>query len=116
LQRRAPWADRRDGAAAKSFTAAPGKTLSVVYLVDTNIISVGAPTKAVPMTEFIKWMDEHSTKLYASVVNGGRDRGTSMKKHETPHAPQGEDQCSETPNIPGADHRRRSRLRNNGAR
>ena len=39
-----------------------------MYLVDTNIISIGAPTKAVPMTELIKWMDEHSNKLYVSVV------------------------------------------------
>jgi hypothetical protein len=39
-----------------------------MYLVDTNVISAGAPTKAVAMAELIKWMDEHSTKLYLSVV------------------------------------------------
>ncbi len=39
-----------------------------MYLVDTNVILAGAPTKAVTMAEMIKWMDEHSTKLYLSVV------------------------------------------------
>jgi toxin FitB len=39
-----------------------------MYLVDTNVISADAPTKAVAVVELIKWMDEHSTKLYLSVV------------------------------------------------
>lgn len=39
-----------------------------MYLVDTNVISAGAPTKAVAMAELIEWMDEHSAKLYLSVV------------------------------------------------
>jgi toxin FitB len=39
-----------------------------MYLVDTNVISAGAPTKAVPVVELTKWMDQHSAKLYLSVV------------------------------------------------
>jgi toxin FitB len=39
-----------------------------MYLVDTNVISAGAPTKAVALAELTKWMDEHSTQLYLSVV------------------------------------------------
>ena len=39
-----------------------------MYLVDTNVISAGAPSKAVSATELLKWMDDHSTRLYLSVV------------------------------------------------
>ena len=39
-----------------------------MYLVDTNVISAGAPTKATALVELTKWMDEHSTQLYLSVV------------------------------------------------
>ena len=39
-----------------------------MYLVDTNVVSAGSPTKAVAMTELVRWMDDHSTKLYLSVV------------------------------------------------
>jgi predicted nucleic acid-binding protein len=39
-----------------------------MYLVDTNVISAGASTKAVSVAELIKWMDEHSSELYLSVV------------------------------------------------
>ena len=39
-----------------------------MYLVDTNVISTGAPSKAVSATELLKWMDDHSTRLYLSVV------------------------------------------------
>jgi predicted nucleic acid-binding protein len=39
-----------------------------MYLVDTNVISTGAPSKAVRATELLKWMDDHSTRLYLSVV------------------------------------------------
>jgi toxin FitB len=39
-----------------------------MYLVDTNVISTGAPAKAVRATELLKWMDDHSTRLYLSVV------------------------------------------------
>ena len=39
-----------------------------MYLVDTNVISASAPSKAVSATELLKWMDDHSTRLYLSVV------------------------------------------------
>ena len=39
-----------------------------MYLVDTNVISASAPSKAVSPAELLKWMDEHSTRLYLSVV------------------------------------------------
>jgi predicted nucleic acid-binding protein len=38
------------------------------YLVDTNVISSAAPTKAVTRPELIKWMDAHSADLFLSVV------------------------------------------------
>jgi predicted nucleic acid-binding protein len=38
------------------------------YLVDTNVISAAAPTKAVTRPELIQWMDAHSTDLFLSAV------------------------------------------------
>jgi predicted nucleic acid-binding protein len=39
-----------------------------VYLVDTNVLSVGAPTKAERPDALIRWMDRHSDELYLSVI------------------------------------------------
>ena len=39
-----------------------------MYLVDTNVVSFGAPSKAVARTDLVKWMDEHSIELYLSAV------------------------------------------------
>jgi toxin FitB len=39
-----------------------------MYLVDTNVISAGAPSKAVSAAELVRWMGDHSTRLYLSVV------------------------------------------------
>jgi predicted nucleic acid-binding protein len=39
-----------------------------VYLVDTNVISTGAPSKAVSAAELLNWMDEYSAKLSLSAV------------------------------------------------
>ena len=39
-----------------------------MYLVDTNVVSVGSPSKAVARTDLVKWMDEHSIELYLSAV------------------------------------------------
>lgn len=39
-----------------------------MYLVDTNVLSAGAPTKAVPAVELIDWMDRNSAGLHLSVV------------------------------------------------
>lgn len=38
-----------------------------MYLVDTNVISAGAPAKA-PPPGLVRWMDTHSTFLYLSAV------------------------------------------------
>jgi toxin FitB len=39
------------------------------YLVDTDVVSTGAPTKARPRTELIAWMDSHSPQLFLSAVS-----------------------------------------------
>jgi predicted nucleic acid-binding protein len=39
-----------------------------MYLVDINVISAGAPWKAVSAAELLKWMDDQSTRLYLSAV------------------------------------------------
>jgi toxin FitB len=39
-----------------------------VYLVDANVISSGAPSKAVMVAELLDWMGERSAKLYLSAV------------------------------------------------
>jgi predicted nucleic acid-binding protein len=39
-----------------------------VYLVDTNVLSVSAPTKTVAMPELAAWMDRNSAGLYLSVI------------------------------------------------
>ena len=38
------------------------------YLVDTNVISAAAPTKAMKDPELIQWMDAHSADLFLSAV------------------------------------------------
>jgi predicted nucleic acid-binding protein len=38
------------------------------YLVDTNVISDAAPTKAVTRPDLIRWMDAHSAKLFLSAI------------------------------------------------
>ncbi len=39
-----------------------------MYLVDTNVISAAAPTKAQPMPDLARWMDRNSQLLYLSVI------------------------------------------------
>jgi toxin FitB len=39
-----------------------------VYLVDTNVISAGAPAKSLAAADLVKWMDAHSSDLYLSAV------------------------------------------------
>jgi len=39
-----------------------------VYLVDTNVISAGAPAKARHPAELLGWMERNSTDLYLSVI------------------------------------------------
>ncbi len=38
------------------------------YLVDTDVISVAAPTKTVTRPELIEWMDTHSAELFLSAI------------------------------------------------
>jgi len=38
------------------------------YLVDTNVISLVAPTKAVTRSGLVRWMDAHSQHLFLSAV------------------------------------------------
>jgi toxin FitB len=40
----------------------------LVYLVDTNVISAGAPSRVVSTADLLTWMDEHSNALYLSAV------------------------------------------------
>ncbi len=39
-----------------------------MYLVDTNVLSAGAPTKGVTSVEWAAWMDAGSSQLYLSAV------------------------------------------------
>lgn len=39
-----------------------------MYLVDTNVLSAGAPTKAAPAHDLIGWMERRSASLHLSVV------------------------------------------------
>lgn len=39
-----------------------------MYLVDTNVLSAGAPTKAVATPALVAWMDRNSPWLYLSVI------------------------------------------------
>ncbi|MCJ2096775.1 type II toxin-antitoxin system VapC family toxin [Methylobacterium sp. J-072] len=61
-----------------------------MYLVDTNVLSAGAPTKAVPAADLIAWMDRNSAGLFLSVVTiaeiedgiaKSRREGASRKAH-----------------------------------
>jgi toxin FitB len=38
------------------------------YLVDTDVLSGGAPSKARPMPDLLRWMDRNSKRLYVSVI------------------------------------------------
>ena len=39
-----------------------------MYLVDTDVLSAGAPDKARAMTGLVQWMDRNSARLYLSVI------------------------------------------------
>jgi toxin FitB len=39
-----------------------------VYIVDTNVISAGAPSRAVAAVDLVRWMRKHSSELYLSTV------------------------------------------------
>jgi predicted nucleic acid-binding protein len=40
-----------------------------VYLVDTDVLSTRAPTKAVPQRDLRAWMERNSARLYLSVIS-----------------------------------------------
>jgi toxin FitB len=40
-----------------------------VYLVDTDVISIGGPSKARPSAALVTWMDDNSADLYMSAVS-----------------------------------------------
>lgn len=42
--------------------------MSSRFLVDTDVLSAGAPSKAQPIPTLIEWMDRNSENLYVSVV------------------------------------------------
>jgi predicted nucleic acid-binding protein len=53
-----------------------------LYLVDTNVISAGAPSR-VPSRELVAWMDAHSDDLFLSVVTISEiEDGTAKAKRE----------------------------------
>jgi toxin FitB len=39
------------------------------YLIDTNVISIAAPTAAVKPLQLIEWMDSHSNGLFLSAIS-----------------------------------------------
>src|SRR5580692_7064985 len=43
-----------------------GGYLLLMHLMDTNVISAGAPSR--PASDLIPWMDQHSASLYLSTV------------------------------------------------
>lgn len=40
-----------------------------MYLVDTNVISVAAPSRRAASAELVAWMDAHSTALFLSAIS-----------------------------------------------
>jgi predicted nucleic acid-binding protein len=42
--------------------------VSVRYLVDTDVISAGPPSKARTVPALLEWMDRNSRRLYISVI------------------------------------------------
>lgn len=42
--------------------------MSARFLVDADVLSVGAPSKARSVPELVEWMDRNSQRLYVSVV------------------------------------------------
>lgn len=57
-----------------------------MYLVDTNVLSVGAPTKAVPAADPIAWMDRNSAGLFLSVITVAEiEDGITKSRREGAH-------------------------------
>lgn len=57
-----------------------------MYLVDTNVLSAGAPTKAVPAKEVAAWMDRKSAGLFLSVITVAEiEEGIAKCRREGAH-------------------------------
>jgi predicted nucleic acid-binding protein len=54
-----------------------------VYLVDTNVLSAGAPTKAQPSSGLADWMDRNSGRLHLSVITIAEVEEGIAKAHRT---------------------------------
>ena len=52
-----------------------------MYLVDTNVIAAGAPSKRSADSRLITWMDVHSSELYLSVVTVAEIEDGIAKSH-----------------------------------
>lgn len=61
-----------------------------LYLVDTNVLSAGAPTKAVPQEKLREWMDRSSADLYLSVITIAEvEDGIARSRRSGAHAKAG---------------------------
>jgi len=57
-----------------------------VYLVDTNVLSAGAPTKVRPATDLVGWMERNSERLYLSVITVAEvEDGIAKARREAAH-------------------------------
>jgi toxin FitB len=57
-----------------------------VYLVDTNVLSAGAPTKAEPAVALAGWMERNSDRLYLSVITVAEvEDGIAKARREGAH-------------------------------
>jgi len=57
-----------------------------VYLVDTNVLSAGAPTKARLATDLVSWMERNSEHLYLSVITVAEvEDGIAKARREAAH-------------------------------
>ena len=58
-----------------------------MYLVDTNVLSATAPTKAVPEADLRHWMERNSSALYLSVITIAEvEDGLARSRRTSAHA------------------------------
>ena len=57
-----------------------------MYLVDTNVLLAGAPTKARPAADLVSWMERNSERLYLSVITIAKvEDGIAKARREAAH-------------------------------
>ena len=57
-----------------------------VYLIDTNVLSAGAPTKARLAADLLDWMERNSERLYLSVITIAEvEDGIAKLRREAAH-------------------------------